>query len=387
MKEFWEWLKLVIEEARRPQIDAGVLAGYEHAFKDQLRRLIRRTQNPDLRSKLERMLDCPIRDASGQCRSFTDYIVSALLKNGVHRHSDLEAALGYVVEKMLMDKGDDGSPRTTVFSGFTERPGETAGFNPLQARFLKYLQFAVNNIRKGKIVRLADAGQWPIGTVSIGQGRTREGDPANGVSPNEIVDRPSKDADLGEMVEDIIALLRRKEGAYGLPLAALFHAIMAGQRTDQQVKQFGDRVTSLGRPIIVQVIRDYAEKTENYRLLNLLKRFEGFRSNLPAPSTPKPTKAARPQLSDKERDYASIADVIARFERPVGSADLGKYRRRWLEYPPRTPGGGHRNRLEEVLAAMVRDGVLLARRTPAGAMVYSPGPSFDQYRRGVGAGV
>ena len=75
-------------------------------------------------------------------------------------------------------------------------------------------------------------------------------------------------------------------------------------------------------------------------------------------------------LSDQERDYRSIANVIARFERPVGTADLGRYRRRWLEYPPRAKDSPYRNRLEEILAKMVADGVLKATRGMAGGQLY-----------------
>lgn len=108
MKTFCEWLKGLVLEARQPYIEPGVLQGYEHAFKDQLSRLIHRTENPHLRSKFEKMVNCPIRDSRGHCRSFTEYIMSALLKNGVHHRFDIEAALHYVVEKMLMDKAETG---------------------------------------------------------------------------------------------------------------------------------------------------------------------------------------------------------------------------------------------------------------------------------------
>ncbi len=198
----------------------------------------------------------------------------------------------------------------------------------------------------------------------------------------EIKDRPSSDADLAEMVRDIETLLKQKEKAYPLPLADLLRAIMAGERKEQQVRRFGDRPTRMARKIIVDTIRDYAEQSGNHRLLYLLRQFEGFASNKPMPRTrPEPVKVERPKLSDKDRDYASLADVVARFDRPVSSADFGKYRRRWLEYPPRDPTSGHRNRLEEVLAGMVHDGVLKAIKTRTGATVYSPGPKFEQYRQ------
>src|SRR5262249_28287927 len=161
-----------------------------------------------------------------------------------------------VFEKMMMDKTEAGEPRVTVFGGFEERPDQPDDFNPLQARFLKYLQFAVNNIKKGKIVRLTNAGQLPPGTV--------------GIAPDKIQARPAQDAALGELIEDILGLLRQKEQAYPLPLVDLFKAIMGGDRTEQQTRRFGDRATRMGRTVIVDTIRDYAQRSGNQRLLHLL---------------------------------------------------------------------------------------------------------------------
>ena len=67
----------------------------------------------------------------------------------------------------------------------------------------------------------------------------------------------------------------------------------------------------------------------------------------------------------------------------AGISQLGVARRRWLEYPPRSPDSGAKHRLEEVLGNMVRDGVLLATRTAKGAYVYSAGPNFDRYQQEV----
>ena len=50
MLRFREWL-LVVEG--RVAVPAAVLSGYEHAFKDELRQLIQRTQDPALRAKGE----------------------------------------------------------------------------------------------------------------------------------------------------------------------------------------------------------------------------------------------------------------------------------------------------------------------------------------------
>src|SRR5690348_5816110 len=106
MRTFWEWL---LQEDRR-SVEPAVLAAYEHAFKDELRRVIQRTGSPVLRKELLAMLDCPIRTPKG-CMRFTDYIVGTLIKNGVQHVAVLEAALGYVAEKMLLPTTDAGESR------------------------------------------------------------------------------------------------------------------------------------------------------------------------------------------------------------------------------------------------------------------------------------
>ena len=137
------------------------------------------------------------------------------------------------------------------------------------------------------------------------------------------------------------------------------------------------------RAMVKQTIEEYAEKTGNYALLNILKRYEDFQGNKPTPQNRKSLPTVHtPVLSDQERDYASLLSVVYRLGRPAGSADFGSARRRWLEYPPRSPNSGHRNRLAEVLARMVQDGVLTANRTKQGAFVYSPGPNAHTYRHG-----
>ena len=58
----------------------------------------------------------------------------------------------------------------------------------------------------------------------------------------------------------------------------------------------------------------------------------------------------------------------------VSMAVLGKVRRRWLERQPRDPSSPHPNRLADVLARMVADGVLVKQ----GAR-YVPGPDYARY--------
>lgn len=376
--DFWTWL---IGEARHGDIEPAVLQGYERAFRDALLRLIRKTSDPGLHAKLKGMIDCPVRTPRG-CRGFAEYIHSALLKNGIQSQYDIEGALQYVVEKMLMDTSETtGQPKSSLFSGFSSRPDETPNFNPLQARFMSFLRGAIYNIRKGKIRRLLDVERRPQGTVSIGQGRQKSGDFADGISPDEVAERPSSDADFAELLADIVTLLRRKEYAIDLPLVKLFNAITLGQNTNQQRAMFGDSATRRGRQEIVATIRDYADKTANHHLLHLMRQIEAGGLNKPAEST----KPPKPNLSDKERDYRSIASVIARFDHPVGTAQLGSLRRRWLEYPPRDASSRYKNRLEEVLAMMVQDEVLQAIPTKQNAIVYGRGANFDQYDQDAGA--
>jgi hypothetical protein len=201
------------------------------------------------------------------------------------------------------------------------------------------------------------------------------------VSADQIPGRPDHHADLGELVGDIKMLLKPKEAAYGLPLVALFDAIISGQRTAEQRQQFGDRVARTGRQIIVSTIRDYAMSSGNHYLLQLLQRLEEP-GDVQVRQPPRPVQVPKPVFSTtRDKDYASILQVIDRLGRPVGSADLGRFRRRWLEYPPRDANSAHDNRMAETLAQMVRDGVLRAVSTGRGAMAYAPGPNAARYRQ------
>jgi hypothetical protein len=338
MTDFLGWLL----EGREASVPHGVLAGYEEAFRDELVRLIRRTQNPTLKAHFTAMLDCPVRDSRGGCRSFSDYILGALIRNGVHRTSDIEAALGYVIEKMLMPVTDSGEPRNTVFGGFEERPDQKPDFNPLQARFLQFLQFAVNNLRKGKIPRVASFERRPQGTLSIGRGRIKDSDPVGEISPEKIPARQFTQIDLDDLVFDIKLLLRQKERALGLPLEEIFLAMIEGMRSEEQRKVFGDRTARMARKVIIDTVKYYADTSGSFSLLNMLRRLEASQGDQPLPLKQRTPQAVKPALTDKQRDYSSILALLDRLGRPAGSADLGRYRRRWLEYPPRTPDSGFR---------------------------------------------
>jgi hypothetical protein len=248
------FLEFLVLETRTDLVPRHAIEGYEREFHEQLKRLIRRVQDPKLRTKLEAMLDCPIIDSQGQCRGFAEYALAALVRSGIHTRFDIEAALAYIMEKMLVDRGETAKPRIALFGGFQERPGPLQG-NPLQARFLTFLHFAIRNIRSGRIPRLANVVQKHRGTF-----------------PDEIAATPSTDADLGELVADIIDLLRRKEHAEGLPLVAIFRAMMAGLKTMELRARFGDRKSRKAKAVIEQTVEEYAERSGNYALLNLLRR-------------------------------------------------------------------------------------------------------------------
>jgi hypothetical protein len=159
MRTFWEWLQYIIAEAGKPIIEPGVLAGYEGAFKDELRKVISRTENPDLRARLIEMLDCPIRGRRGQCLSFTDYIVSALLRNGIQHRYDLEAALGYVGESLgPVHLAPRSGPRASAGPPCGPSPTLTLGRVPEHGRFRRrWLEYPPSNLGSGHRNRVGEA--------------------------------------------------------------------------------------------------------------------------------------------------------------------------------------------------------------------------------------
>ncbi len=112
-------------------------------------------------------------DSRGRDRSFGDCIVSAPIQNGVHHRHDHEAALGYVVEKMLMRVDDVGQLQVIVFGGFEERPDQqTPDFNPppdslppLLAHRLGQAQELLAHLVRRQTHLLAVAGQHPLEAV------------------------------------------------------------------------------------------------------------------------------------------------------------------------------------------------------------------------------
>ena len=88
------------------------------------------------------------------------------------------------------------------------------------------------------------------------------------------------------MVGDILQLLQRQEREHPeLPLVSLFQSVLAGEPTRSTRSSYGRRESDLGRQVIIKTISDYAQATENRRLLRLLDRFKDFDGTKPDPTT------------------------------------------------------------------------------------------------------
>jgi hypothetical protein len=349
---FAQWL--VLQEASL--IDPGMLASYERAFQRGLEGLIARTQNPEVRQVFESLR---------QFR-FTNYIVGALARHGVQQKYNVEDCVQRICFRMLSPVGERGLPKETLFDLDPNRSYNLAIGNPLQARFCTYLMHELRNILGDRIPALRRTQRQA--TLSIGYSRDQ-----GMVSPDEIPGRATSDDP--EMLDDVADLLQQRSTP-GLDLVALFHSILRGEGTKAQRHQFGHENADLGRKMIVQVIQQFAHHSQNWGLLRLLDRFRDFRANRPDPNRrpPPPPEPAKPKYPPDEQDYRSIVDVIERSGRKANMAVLGKLRRRWLERAPRDPSSPHPNRLADVLARMVADGVL----EKAGAK-FIPGPSYAKY--------
>ena len=359
---FREWLFLVEREI----IDRGVIAGYDRAFLQGLDGLIQRTQDPVLRSTFEGMRSCNIKTSSGSCVSFGNYLVGAILRNNVHRHSDPEQALNYMAFRLLSPVGERGNRKGTLWDFDESRP-YAPGDNPLEARFKTFVMNDIRSLGGNKMPRLRNLHR-PKGTVSITPGRSKD-DPQGGIGAGEIPDRHRDEED--ELIGDVIELLR-KQSTPQLNLPALFRSILAGEGTRFQRQHFGHSRADEGRKIIVKTIHDYATATENYGLLRLLHRIQN-----PEPRQPKqPKEPSKPKLPADlvTQDFASIVALMEKHGRRVGTAILGKARRRWLERKPRDPSSPYANRLADVLAAMTASGVIERK-----GLHYIPGPRYSDF--------
>lgn len=348
MVAFREWFFL----QERSLVDPAVVASYERAFQQGLEGLIARTRDPALRQAFSAM----------RSFGFAAYILGSLARNGVQYQFDIEDCLQRIVFRMLSSVGERGMPHSGLFDLDLNRAYDLARGNPLEARFKTYLAMELRNITAGRIpaVRLTQR----QGSLSIGYGREQ-----GTVSPDEIPGRAVGGEQ--EMLDDLIALLRRRSTPQ-MPLVDLFHSMLAGEGMKSQRARFGYDRADEGRQVIVQIVRQYAYQTQNWHLVQLLDKFLNPDAARPDPRRPAPPP--KPKYPPDEQDYRSIVDVLERNGRQANLAQFGHYRRRWLERAPRDPSSVYPNRLADVLARMVQDGVLQKQ----GAR-YIPGANYSRY--------
>ena len=363
----------------RTLVDPAVVQSYEREFQRQLDALIQRTTDPALRNTF----------ASMKSFSFVNYIVGCLFRHGCTYRCDPEEALQYIAMNMLSPVGERGQPRKTLFDIDPNYAWDLRQGNPLEARFKLYLRHDLAAICSGKIPRLAYVQRRP-GTVSISPGYRGTDQEPNSVSADQIPDRAS--GDWGELIGDIIVLLRRQEQIHPeLPLVNLFTSILSGEQTRSTRSTYGRRASDAGRQMIISTISDYARSTDNRRLLGLLDRFEDFDATAPNPAAERsryrPVQPKPQRLPPDEQDFRSIIDVMERHGQRLTLDILGKARRRWLERLPRDVTSPHPNRLVDVLARMIADGVLQEKQTRAGGRLFVPGRRYGDFVSAVPVGV
>jgi len=358
---FREWL--VFLEARQEVIAPQIVHSYELGFQQGLDAVIARTKDGNLRREFEKMRD-GIRTGKGT-RGFADYAVACMLRHGLARQFNLADCLAYIYEQLLGERKRNGQPTMNLFAGFDESRPYESGQNPLEARYKVAVGRLVRAIAAGRIRRLRNVEPRPAGTLSIYGGRDK-----GYISPDEIPGR--SDAGFGELVSDIITLLQQRQRQSTLPLVDLFQSVLAGEGTRVQRSRFGHNTADMGRRVIIQVIDDYARRTGNISLLRLLDKIANPEPKEPRPPRQPPTPRVPHGDAD---DYRSIVNVLEKSGKRVATlALLGSKRSRWLGRPPRDPTSPHRNRLIDVLARMVADGVLAKN-----GAAFVPGPRYQDY--------
>ena len=324
--------------------------------------MIARTRDANLRREFEKMKSTGIRSGKGT-RGFADYAVACMVKNQLGRRFNLPDCLAYIYEQLLGEKKRNGEPKANLFNGFDESRPYEVGQNPLEARYKVAVGRLVRAMAAGRIRRLHNVEPRPAGTLSIFGGRDR-----GFMSPDEIPGR--SDGGFGELVSDIATLLKQRERESPLPLVNVFNSMMASEPLRIQRSKWGHNATDMSRKVIVQVIGQYARQTGNVALLRLLHRMQEPKE----PRPPKPKSPPKEKLPPDEQDYRSIIDVLEKAGRRATLALLGSKRSRWLGRLPRDPSSPHKNRLYDVLARMVADGVLAKN-----GAAFVPGPLYSRY--------
>ena len=291
------------------------------------------------------------------------------------RNADVDQVLQDVVFGMLSSVGEKGQQRKGLFDFTEDRPFDLRLGNPLEVLFKTYLRHSLATLCTDRIRRIRVVDR-PTGTLTIA-GRSKDDATATTVSADEIPDKSNPHET--ELFDDIADLLRRKSTP-SMPLADLWQTMLEGLPLKAQRKRFGHTRADDMRKTIKATLRDYAAKTGNHELMRLLDQFKDYNPNRPDPNRRRQKKLRRPpkpksKLPPDVQDFMSIIDVIEKAGGAASMAILGKKRRRWLERKPRDPHSPHKDRLHDVLAAMLDAGVL----TKRGAQ-FVPGPAFQAFK-------
>ena len=245
-------------------------------FNNGCRGLSDRRKTLRLRRAFEEMRECPIKNMQGKCSRFVDYIMAVLTKQGCHHLYDIEG-LQRIVFKMLGAVGERGMPHKGVFDFDESRPFDLKLGNPVRVLF--------KNISATKSAASAwDASHRFARFNALGGSRlVRRATSAGMVSPDAIPDRPRSEEP--ELMGDLIELLR-KQSTPDLHLVDLFYSIINKEGPEVQSRRFGMSNVAKGRRMIVTIIQQYAQETENWHLLRLLDRFrERYPSRFAPPQT------------------------------------------------------------------------------------------------------
>ena len=281
MEAFRQWL---IQEERQA-LDPVVVQSYDRAFQAELEKLIQRARsNGTLRQSLESMRQCPVRTANG-CTGWTDYIIGALLRN-CPRTVDLDQAVSYIVFRMLGTRGERRASQDAVRHG----PSTTLRYRDwfaIDGPLPHVLMHDLRSLCGGKVRRVL-ATMPPPRTVSITLGHRWADQAAGTVAADEIPDRLTEYEALLRDIMDVLA----RQSTPDLPLLDVFRSMLHGENLQSLRHRIGHTRADRTKKAVYQVIEDYAARTGNLALQNLLIK---YREHKPDPTArrnrPKATEA------------------------------------------------------------------------------------------------
>lgn len=129
----------------------------EIELRHRMEQLSQQIEDPGLRKQFRSMINCGILNSAGRCQSWGNYILDELVKTGVGNRHDLEEALKFVMNVLLLPRSDRGEKQISLISDFpANRPDSPEHF---RSRFISLVDFAVYTLRAAGIHR-------PMGAVN-----------------------------------------------------------------------------------------------------------------------------------------------------------------------------------------------------------------------------